>query len=57
VLSEDQNDYIIAPAGEAIIPISVFEEMILHHESLDHQNMKELIEGIGGKIIGEAHHA
>lgn len=56
VLSKDQNDYIITPAGEAIIPVSVFDEVILHHESFFHNNMKKVIESAGGKVIGEDHH-
>lgn len=57
VLFEEQIESMVEYAADAIIPVSVFEEMVIHHEGFDISDMKEVIEGAGGMVHGEGHHA
>ncbi len=52
----EQDEVGIEYAADAVIPISVFEEMVLHHEGFALKEMQEVIEMVGGKIHGEGHH-
>jgi len=56
VLFGEQDEAEIEYAAEAVIPVSVFKDIILHHEGFALTEMKELIETVGGKIHGEGHH-
>ncbi len=56
VLFGEQDEAEIEYAADAVIPISVFDKIILHHEGFALTEMKEIIEKIGGKVHGEGHH-
>lgn len=53
VLFEEQDEFVVEDAKDSVLPVSVFEEMVLHHESFHIEELKEVIEKIGGKV----HHA
>ncbi len=50
VLSKEQNDLVIEWSKENTMPSSAYDEMKIHHESLDLEKLKEVIESIGGKV-------
>lgn len=56
VLFEEQDNLVIERSAENVIPVSVFEEMVLHHESFELNKMKEIVEKVGGKVFSEGYH-
>ncbi len=56
VLFEEQDNLVIERSAENVIPVGVFEEMVLHHESFDLKKMKEIAETVGGKVFSEGYH-
>lgn len=40
-------------ALDSIIPKTDIPEFIIHHESIDHNELNEFISSTGGKIVGE----
>lgn len=56
VLFEEQDEFVVEYAADAILPESVYEGITLHHEDFALQEMRSAIEMVGGKVHGEGHH-
>lgn len=51
-LSEEQNSVVVDYAADAILPISVWGELIVHHESLTTEAMEKIVSLVGGSVHG-----
>lgn len=50
VLSWEEEDIMIKNSAEHIIPSSVDGYLKVHHEDLEIDNLKQVIESVGGEI-------
>lgn len=55
-LFEEQNNIVAEASADAVLPVSVFGELVLHHESFVIKDLKNIVEQVGGSISGEVHH-
>lgn len=56
VLFEEQDNLVMERSAESVLPVSVFEDMVLHHESFEILKLKEVIDLVGGEVFSEGHH-
>lgn len=56
VLSDAQDNFVIERSAENVMPISVFDDLKVHHESLDLLALQKLVEEIGGEVVSEGYH-
>ena len=52
-LFEEQSDDMANASSEAIVPVSIYEGMLIHHESIALKKLHEVVSTIGGATKGE----
>lgn len=50
-LFDEHNNMVVEYAHEARIPYAVFDQMIIHHESLLMENLEGIASVVGGSVI------